>query len=251
MAVSDVVNVVAGAAAVVGVAAAVNQLLRVSGKRYAAELGAVKVEFESAEKVSQKTEEELEREIDRLLATLTSPAASTREGNAALTNEIAEVVRAEVSKLRQVGESRAEQILSDQYHRQGLAQSNLAFQLSLVFAGLGFLIIAASVVVVLVSGDVASGIVAVASGAIVEAVSGLFFVQANQTRRLMVQFFDRLRTDRSLEEALKLSSAVPDPVIRSRLSTLLAVRLAHADATDGVLGTIMGAPPEELDTSTT
>lgn len=242
--VPELVTGLGGAVAVVSVAAAAAELFRAFGKRYSAELGAVKVELESAEKDSRKTEEELGREIDRWLASITATKTPEREDSGELTNEIAEGIRAELSKLRQVGESRAEQILSDQYHRQGLAQSNLAFQLSLVFAGLGFLIIAASAVVVLASGDVPSGIVAVVSGAIVEAVSGLFFVQANQTRRLMVQFFDRLRTDRSLEEALKLSNAVPDPTIRSRLGTLLAVRLASADATDDVLRTIMGASTE-------
>jgi hypothetical protein len=120
-----------------------------------------------------------------------------------------------------------------------LAQSNIAFQLSLVFAVLGFLIIAASVIVVLVSGRTDPAIVSLVSGTVVEAVSALFFVQANQARRLMVEFFDRLRVDRSVEEALKLSARVPDDTIRSRLSTLLSVRLARADATDEVLRTIM------------
>jgi hypothetical protein len=35
-------------------------------------------------------------------------------------------------------------------------------------------------------------------------VSALFFVQSNRARNLMTAFFDKLRQDRSLEEALRL-----------------------------------------------
>lgn len=234
-----------GTAVVAVLATAIGALVaqgffRASRRLYSVELGEVKANFESARKESEATPSQVEREIDQLISELTSPSEQQPTVDIDdLRQHVGDVVRTEFSKLRQAEEHRAELILSEQYHRQGLAQSNLAFQLSLVFAGLGFLIIAASVVVVLASDNVDSGIVALISGTVVEAVSGLFFVQANQARNLMIQFFDRLRVDRSLEEALKLSSEVPDPIISSRLSTLLSVRLAQAEATDDVLRAVM------------
>jgi hypothetical protein len=131
---------------------------------------------------------------------------------------------------------------ADEYHAEGLAQSKLAFIVSLVFASLGFVLIATAVIAVLLGAQVGAGVITLVSGSVVEAVASLFFVQSNRARTTMVEFFDRLRVDRSLEESLKLADAITDPLIRSRVQTLLAVRLARAEAADSVLQTVMAAP---------
>ena len=163
----------------------------------------------------------IEAELSRLLGEVGNADQPATDRLAA---RIAELLREDRPPV-QTAEQRTDLIVPAEYHAQGLAQSKLAFLCSLVFAALGFLLIAASVVVVLAGRKIDAGIVTLVSGAVVEAVSGLFFVQANRARNLMAQFFDKLRIDRSLDEALRMSQAIPDPLIRSRLRSC-CLRLA-------------------------
>jgi hypothetical protein len=135
---------------------------------------------------------------------------------------------------------RSEELLPA-YHALGLAQSRVMFWFSVIFASLGFALIALTVVTVsspnpsIESGNVVSLI----SGAIVEAVSALFFVQSNRARALLTAFFDRLRSDQSLERALQLAEEVPDDLIRSRLKATLAFGLANASPSDEVIKMVL------------
>lgn len=98
--------------------------------------------------------------------------------------------------------------LLKQYHDQGLAQSRVSFWFSLIAASVGFMVIvtafliADSGVAITQQGRAALTLLA---GTIVETTAGLFFVQSNRARKLMIEFFDRLRMDRKLFEALKLA----------------------------------------------
>jgi hypothetical protein len=43
----------------------------------------------------------------------------------------------------------------------------------------------------------------------------------------MTEFFDKLRTDRKLDECLKLANLISDPVVGGRLQALLALHFAE------------------------
>jgi hypothetical protein len=123
--------------------------------------------------------------------------------------------------------------LLSEYHSQGLAQSRISFWFSLVFAGLGFAVIVTALLTM--SNDVkltdqTKPFISVVSGIITEAVSALFFVQSNKARALMIEFFDKLRADRKLEEALRLANDLPDAIMQSRLRILLALNLLTESA---------------------
>jgi TRADD-N domain-containing protein len=136
-----------------------------------------------------------------------------------------------------------------EYHAQGLAQSKISFWFSIAFASLGFVLIAATVVTSVVSQDegvTAANVVALIAGAIVEAVSGLFFVQSNRARELMVEFFDRLRQDHGRDRALEIAAEVPDEHIRSRLQATLSLSLAGASVPDQVMHVILDAAAQPL-----
>jgi hypothetical protein len=90
----------------------------------------------------------------------------------------------------------------------------------------------------------AANVVTLVAGAIVEAVSALFFVQTNRARVLMVDFFDRLRTDRKLREALSLAVEVGDPRLQSRLQTLLALTLAEVGFDQHLFDSILWGDPD-------
>lgn len=135
-------------------------------------------------------------------------------------------------------------LLLREYHTQGLAQSKVSFWFSLFFASIGFVVIISAILMVDRSTklvDQATPFVGLASGTIIEAVSALFFVQSNRARQLMTAFFDRLRTDRKLDESLKLIDAVPDEALRSRLQVLMALNLAQVDSSEGILMMVMGS----------
>jgi hypothetical protein len=176
--------------------------------------------------------EQVEKELDRLVETI--PEEPTGADSRGLPP----------ARVREV--DRRSLALFEQYHTQGLAQSRQSFRFSLVFASLGFLIIAGAVVnaVVQDTGIGGANAVSLLGGAVIEAVSALFFVQSNRARVLMEQFFDRLREDRALDEALRLSDEVTDPLVQSRLKTALAFTLADSKASDSVIQTVMGEPKQ-------
>lgn len=179
----------------------------------------------------------LQRLHEQLVATDANTA--TREDLARLSADVQALAA-------QTRSDRRHTALLGEYHAQTLAQSQLAFRVSLVFASLGFILIAATIVVAVLGGDAEATdetLIALAGGTVIEAVAALFFALANQTSRKMAGFFDSARADRSLEEALELADRIPDPGVQSRLKTVLALRLAAAEASDQVVRSVMAENP--------
>jgi hypothetical protein len=75
-----------------------------------------------------------------------------------------------------------------QYHANSLAQSQISFNFSIGAASLGFLVIILGVVLVLFNSVSSASYLSIASGAIIDAVAALFFVQSNQARKSMTEF---------------------------------------------------------------
>ena len=120
-----------------------------------------------------------------------------------------------------------------EYHAQGLAQAKVSFWFSLVFASIGFAIIATGLGITFLGPEdkngsfimtVAKPSVALISGTIIDAVAALFFVQSNKARQLMTEFFDKLRIDRKLDEALRLTDEIQDKTISGNLRAMMALR---------------------------
>jgi hypothetical protein len=129
-----------------------------------------------------------------------------------------------------------------QYHSQGLSQSQISFWFSLVFAAIGFAIIVMGILSV--QKDISiwnqgKAFITLISGVIIDAVSALFFVQSNKARQLMIEFFDKLRTDRKFEESLKLANEIPDDTLKSRLKIALAMNFAEIVSNDVLLAQIL------------
>ncbi len=121
-----------------------------------------------------------------------------------------EQVRRRISEAAAQAEAVDKQyLLLREYHAQGLAQSKISFWFSLIFAALGFAVIV-SAIFTLQPGErlLEQGrtFITLVAGTVIDAVAALFFVQSNKARQLMVDFFDRLRNDRKLEESLRLGS---------------------------------------------
>jgi hypothetical protein len=137
--------------------------------------------------------------------------------------------------------------LMTEYHARGLTQSRTSFRFSILFAALGFMVIAVAVVFAMTDEDAATAATAVplVAGAIVEAVAGLFFVQSNRASKLMMTFFDSLRSDRKLRDALDLAGNIEDERLRARLQTQLALSMAGTSQSEGTLDLLLRAtdPP--------
>ena len=134
-------------------------------------------------------------------------------------------------------------LLLREYHAQGLAQSKISFWFSLIFASLGFLVIITAIFTIEREVPITNQgrtLITLIAGTIIDAVSALFFVQSNKARQLMVDFFDRLRNDRKLDESLKLATGISDPVLQSRLHILLALYFADIKPTDNFLSSVLG-----------
>lgn len=139
--------------------------------------------------------------------------------------------------------SERQYLLLREYHAQGLAQSKISFWFSLVFAALGFLVIITAIFAINPNVKITEqgrAVAAIISGTVIDAVSALFFVQSNKARQLMVDFFDRLRSDRKLEESLNLASSLSDIELKARLCTLLSLSFADIKPTDAFLVSLMG-----------
>lgn len=150
--------------------------------------------------------------------------------------------------------------LMEEYHAQGLSQSRISFWFSLVFASLGFAIIALSIGVFLQGNPAASGgwlesagkpVFTLVAGTIIDAVSALFFVQSNRARQLMTEFFDKLRIDRKLDEALQLMKDIDDPVIASRIKGIVALTFSDVPLDKLALSDMLGALKPQIEPATT
>ncbi|EJG01417.1 TRADD-N-associated membrane domain-containing protein [Flavobacterium sp. F52] len=140
--------------------------------------------------------------------------------------------------------------LLKRYHSQGLFQSRISFWFSLIFATLGFAIIAFAILSTDNSKTFwsqSNSIISLISGTIIDSVSALFFVQSNKSRELMANFFDKLRTDRKIEESLKLCDEIPDEYLRSKLKLILSLHFAEITPSDAIISMVFKELQERKD----
>jgi hypothetical protein len=121
------------------------------------------------------------------------------------------------------------QALLETYHNQGLSQSIISFYFSLTLGVLGFAVIVFAVI------TRSQEIGVYVSGVITEAVAAIFFTQSNRARKLMADFFDKLRDDRRLEEGLRLALKIENPDLRASVQALLAMHLMGSEVSPTIL----------------
>lgn len=104
------------------------------------------------------------------------------------------------------------------YHIQGLNQAKWGFWLSVGGAIGGFCIIVMSIFI-------NNATIGVVSGAILEAVSVLFFSISNKANQRINESFDKLRLDSNIVNSLELSKSINDIKIRDELKVKLSLYL--------------------------
>ena len=114
--------------------------------------------------------------------------------------------------------------LIQNHHSQALSQSKIQFWFSLIAAVVGFIFII--IMVCVASTNVwYEYIVRILPGAIIEAVSVLFFSQSRETRERASDFLNRLREDKQYEKGIAIAESISDEKLKSTLKAEIALRL--------------------------
>jgi len=96
------------------------------------------------------------------------------------------------------------------HHQQALQQSSVQFTFSLASAVVGFVFIITMVAITALSKDAAwyEYIAKIVPGAIIEAVSALFFTQARETRDRATKFFRELNCERQITKSIGIADTI-------------------------------------------
>ncbi len=108
------------------------------------------------------------------------------------------------------------------YYAQVLAQSKVSFWFSLVFASIGFIVIVLAGMR-FVASEVTGAVVQLISGAIIDAVAALFFVQSNKAQTALSAFFEKLRLDRQQLDGKALCESITDETARNAVKVQLSL----------------------------
>ncbi|UGT41147.1 hypothetical protein LTV02_35235 [Nocardia yamanashiensis] len=136
--------------------------------------------------------------------------------------------------------------LFNQYHSRSLLQSQISFLFSLGAATIGFGVIVWALYTVGSKGFDQIGVAGIqlVAATIFEAVAALFFRTSNQSRELLITFFDKLRQDRQFEESLVLAREISeDSSVRDHLHVAMAIHLIGGP--EGMLETVLSNPENQ------
>lgn len=122
-------------------------------------------------------------------------------------------------------------LLLNEYYQQGLQQSSISFNFSIWAAVAGFSIIILSVVKPIFSDLSAQSniqtVIQIGAGTVINAVSSIFFVLSNRNKKAMIEFSEKLRIDRKLNEALDLLESIEDDYsIKTKIKALVIIEFS-------------------------
>lgn len=113
----------------------------------------------------------------------------------------------------------------ESHHRQALQQSSVQFWFSIFAASIGFIFI-----IVMICTSSGSEwyeiIVKVLPGAIIDAISVLFFNQAHETRDRAADFFKELTYDKQVAKSVAIADAIEDKAIKASVQARIALHIA-------------------------
>lgn len=108
-------------------------------------------------------------------------------------------------------------------YRQTREQSQGWYRLSAIAAGVGFLLIIAGVVTVIV-GQLTAGIITSVAGVIPEAAAALFFAQGKEANRRVDAIQEKLGEARELLTALEIANTISDEISRNEMKRSIVIK---------------------------
>jgi len=138
----------------------------------------------------------------------------------------------------QLVEPDAQESMLTEIYSHGIAQAKLSFFISLVFGTLGSLVLLTGAGLAVwhatSNGQRYAAIVAQVSGAVINLLAGVFFLQSNRTRKDMgaqgVMLRDDSRSDRRLKAAGMLVDNISDEELRNQTRAQMALQLVDSNA---------------------
>jgi len=121
---------------------------------------------------------------------------------------------------------------ANNYHQQAIRQSDVQFWFSLLAAIAGFATIIFMMFKTASDAKWYEYAMRVIPGAVIEAVSVLFFTQTKETRIRSNDYFDRLRCDRQIEQSIEVAKQIED--IKVKVDTLAKIALQLCEAGSSV-----------------
>ena len=138
----------------------------------------------------------------------------------------------------QLVEPDAQESMLTEIYSHGIAQAKLSFFISLIFGTLGSLVLLTGAGLAVwnatSNGQRYAAIVAQVSGAVINLLAGVFFLQSNRTRKDMgaqgVMLRDDSRSDRRLKAAGVLVESISNEELRNQTRAQMALQLVDSNA---------------------
>ncbi|MER6351193.1 hypothetical protein ABT186_04905 [Streptomyces sp. NPDC001634] len=145
-------------------------------------------------------------------------------------------------------ESDAQESMLTRIYTHGLAQAKLSFFVSLAFAVIGSTVLLFGVWLAILHADTNGNrygaIVTQTSGAVIDILAGVFFLQSNRTRRDMGSQGVMLRDDSRFDRRLKAATVLSDNISEERLRNTVRAQIA-LQLVGGQLDTTQSADQEQ------
>jgi hypothetical protein len=129
---------------------------------------------------------------------------------------------------REAEEKPFEVVALSNYYNHALGRANVSFWFSIIFGAIGFGVIIFAFATHN-KADIWGTVVKAASGTVIDAVSGVFFVQSTNAQKSMADFFEKLRLDRLNAEARHLIGEIENAERRDQLRAQLVLKYAGID----------------------
>ncbi|NBH83481.1 hypothetical protein D7X88_12815 [bacterium C-53] len=142
-----------------------------------------------------------------------------------LKKELLEISYIQLQDDNEISEDNSLYKFLESHHRQALQQSSVQFWFSIFAASIGFIFI-----IVMICTSTGSEwyeiIVKVLPGAIIDAISVLFFNQAHETRDRAADFFKELTYDKQVAKSVAIADAIEDKAIKATVQARIALHIA-------------------------
>lgn len=119
------------------------------------------------------------------------------------------------------------------HHEQALSQASIQFWSSLVASIVGFLFII-FMIVFANNAHWYEYVLKVLPGAIIEAVSYLFFKQSSETRNRASDFLNRLRNDEQISKSIVIADSINNEELKSLIKAKIALHICGINEVQGL-----------------
>lgn len=118
---------------------------------------------------------------------------------------------------------------------RGIQEAGIAFWLSILSGIIAFTMIIGTIAYIIITKDMTYfAYINIIASVILESSSILFMRQAKDYRKLMIEYFDRLKIEKNIKKAEKITDKITNEILRSKIYSILSLNLARAHGSDQI-----------------